>query len=200
MTEYHDRVDALAAFWQRWAEIGGELSDEQWSETTRCTGWNVAALYGPFARAVAEPPPLPDVGGDPVTAVDILRGFKVPDGVAHAMAAELADFAVSMAAELGRPALVAFFAEDAPRGIAALRSHAPDARVPWPGAAAVTTWAEAVRVVLMEAVVHLLDVLDGLGRPADVPLAGLRDTAHMLADLADPVEFVNAATGASSPP
>jgi hypothetical protein len=103
-----------------------------------------------------------------------------------------------LAAELGRAALVAFFTEDGPRGIAVLRRQDPDTRVPWPGAAAVTTWGEAVRIVMMEAVVHLLDVLDGLGMPADVPAAGLRDTAHLLADLADPAEFVSVATGRST--
>ncbi len=199
---YQERVDALAAYWQRWAALGATLSDDQWSAGSRCTGWDVAALYahvGPFATAVAEPPPPPEAGGDPVTAVDILRGFNVSGGAAHAMADELAGYAVSMAAELGRPALLAFFADDGPRGIAALRGQAPDARVPWPGAAAVTTWGEAVRIVLMEAVVHLLDVLDALHLPADVPPAGLRDTAHLLADLADPVEFVNAASGRTTP-
>lgn len=199
--QYQERVDALAAFWQRWAEIGAALSDDQWCATTRCTGWDVAALYahvGPFAPAVAEPSPSVGVSGHPVTAVDILRGFNVPGGAAYAMADELADYAVSLAAELGRPALVAFFTEDGPRGIAALRSQDPDARVPWPGVAAVTTWGEAVRIVLMEAVVHLLDVLDGLRMPAEVPAAGLRYTAHLLADLADPAEFVNAATGRST--
>lgn len=195
---HQERVDVLAAYWQRWAEIGATLPDDQWSAGTRCAGWDVAALYahvGPFAPAVAEPPPPPETCGDPVTAVDILRGFNLPGGVAHAMADDVAGFAVSMAAELGRPALVALFAEDGPRGIAALRSQAPDSRVPWPEVAAVTTWGEAVRIVLMEAVVHLLDVLDALHLPADVPPAGLRDTAHLLADLADPVEFVNAASG-----
>ena len=45
---------------------------------------------------------------------------------------------------------------------------------------------------------HLLDVLDGLGRAPDVPAEALRETAHLLADLADPVAFVEAATGRSA--
>jgi hypothetical protein len=65
----------------------------------------------------------------------------------------------------------------------------------------VTTWGEATRIVLLESTVHLLDVLDALGRAPDVPAAALRGTAHLLADLADPVAFVDAASGrsASSP-
>ena len=55
--------------------------------------------------------------------------------------------------------------------------------------------------MLLESTVHLLDVLDAPGRAPDVPAAALRDTAHLLADLADPVALVEAATGrsASSP-
>ena len=67
----------------------------------------------------------------------------------------------------------------------------------WP-ASGVTTWADAVRIVLLESTVHLLDVFDALGRAPDVPAAALRETAHLLADLADPVAFVEAATGRSS--
>jgi hypothetical protein len=70
-----------------------------------------------------------------------------------------------------RPTL---FADTGPRGIAALSERPADGLVPWPSAGAVTTWAEAVRIVLLES------------------------TVHLLADLADPVAFVDAATGRSS--
>jgi uncharacterized protein (TIGR03083 family) len=200
-TRFRDRIDALAAVWERWAEVGANLSDEQWSTSTRCTGWDVAALYahvGMFPRAIVEPPPVDDVGGEPVTAVEILRGFNAPGGVAHQMADQIADSVVSLAAELARPTLVALFSDDGPRAIAALRGQAADARLPWPGVEAMTTWVEALRIVLMESVVHVLDVLDALGRRPDVPAAGLRETAHLLAELADPVEFIEGATGRSA--
>ena len=61
-----------------------------------------------------------------------------------------------------------------------------------------TTWAEATRIVLLESTVHLLDVLAALGRAPDVPATALREAAHLLAELADPVAFVEAATGRSS--
>ncbi|MGH3913552.1 MAG: maleylpyruvate isomerase N-terminal domain-containing protein, partial [Pseudonocardiaceae bacterium] len=41
---YLARVDALQETWQVWAELGGELTDEQWSRPTRCPGWDVAAV------------------------------------------------------------------------------------------------------------------------------------------------------------
>ena len=196
---YRERLDALAAVWGRWAEVGSALTDVEWSTPSRCAGWDVAALFahvGMFPQAVLDPPQAD--GGDPVTAVDILRGFNQPSGVAHAMADQVADTAVAVAAQVGRPGLIAHFVDTGPRGIAALSERPADGLVPWPGAGAVTTWVEAVRVVLLESTVHLLDVLDGLGRAPDVPAEALRDTAHLLADLADPVAFVDAATGRSS--
>jgi mycothiol maleylpyruvate isomerase-like protein len=187
------RIDALEAVWERWAEVGGGLAEAEWSTPSRCTGWDVAALFahvGVFPHAVLDAP-LAD-GGDPVTAVDILRGFNAPSGVAHTMAGQVAKAAVALAARVGRPGLVAFFADTGPRGIAALRKKPADGLVPWPAAAAVTTWVEAVRIVLLESVVHLL------GRAPDLPAEALRETAHLLADLADPVAFVEAATGRSA--
>ena len=110
---------------------------------------------------------------------------------------QVADHAVALAAQVGRPGLVAFFAQAGPRGIAALCERPADGLLLWP-ASGVTTWGEATRIVLLESTVHLLDGFDALGRAPDVPAAALRETAHLLADLADPVAFVEAATGRSS--
>ena len=46
-------------------------------------------------------------------------------------------------------------------------------------------------------VVHLLDVLHGLGRDPRVPGSGLREVVHLLAEIAEPVVFIEAATGRS---
>jgi uncharacterized protein (TIGR03083 family) len=196
---YGERLDALAAVWRRWAEVGDDLTDTEWGTPSRCAGWDVAALFahvGMFPQAVLDPPQAES--GEPATAADILRGFNAPSGVAHTMAEQVARAAVAVAAEVGPPGLVALFADTGPLGIAELRSRPSDGLVPWPAAAAVTTWAEATRIVLLESTVHLLDVLDGLGRPPELPAAALREAAHLLADLADPVAFVEAATGRSS--
>jgi uncharacterized protein (TIGR03083 family) len=191
-------IEALEAVWRRWAEVGGGLTDTEWSRPSRCAGWDVAALFahvGVFPQAVLDPPEAD--GGESVSAVDILRGFNAPSGVAHTMAAQVADHAVALAAQVGPPGLVAFFAEAGPPGIAALRDRPADGLLLWP-TSGVTTWAEATRIVLLESTVHLLDVLDALDRAPDVPAAALRATAHLLAELADPVAFVEAATGRSS--
>jgi uncharacterized protein (TIGR03083 family) len=196
---YRQRLEALAAVWEQWAEVGSALTDVELSTPSRCAGWDVAALFahvGMFPQAVLDPPQA--AAGAPVTAVDILRGFNTPRGVAHTMADQVADTAVAVAAQVGRAGLVALFADTGPLGIAALSGRPADGLVPWPAAAAVTTWAEAARIVLLESTVHLLDVLDGLGRAPDLPADALCETAHLLADLADPVAFVEAATGRSA--
>jgi hypothetical protein len=139
---YRPRIDAIEAVWGRWAEIGGNLPPDEWNIATRCPGWDVAALYahvGLFPRALADPPAMPQgTAGDPVTAVDILRGFNAPGGVAHGMAEQVAGAAVSVAAELGGPALVGLFADDGPRAVEALRRREPSELVPWPATGRVT--------------------------------------------------------------
>jgi uncharacterized protein (TIGR03083 family) len=201
-SDYLSRVDALDMVWRRWAEIGEELSEQQWSQPTRCTGWDVAALYahvGMFPPAVADPPAVPeDAPTSQVTAVEILRGFNASGGIAHTMAGQVAHDAVSRAASLPHATLVAYYADDGERAIAALRARQPTSLIAWPGVAEVTTWAQALRIVLMESVVHLLDVADALARAPEIDEAALHETSRFLTDLADPVQLIEAATGRSS--
>jgi hypothetical protein len=62
----------------------------------------------------------------------------------------------------------------------------------------VITLVEALRIVLMEATVHLLDLQRALDHPPVVPMQALQETVHLLAELAPAVEFVEAATGRST--
>jgi uncharacterized protein (TIGR03083 family) len=201
-SDYRSRVDALEVVWRRWAEIGDELSEQQWSRPTRCTGWNVAALYahvGMFPPALADPPAVPeDAPTRQVTAVEILRGYNAPGGIAHTMADQVARDALSQAANLDRATLIACYAGDGERAIAALRTREPTSLIVWPGVAGMTTWVEALRIVLMEAVVHLLDVADALARAPEIDEAALRETSHFLTDIADSVQLIEAASGRSS--
>jgi hypothetical protein len=57
---------------------------------------------------------------------------------------------------------------------------------------------EGLRIVLLEATVHLLDVQRALGQPPEVPGAALAHTASLLAEVAPGVELVEAATGRSA--
>ena len=197
------RVDALEAAWDRWAELGAALDEDGWTSPTRCAGWDVAAQFahvGMFPTILAGP--LPPAGdGERATAVQILRGFNRPEGVAHEMAGQVADAAVQAAAGAGRDRLVGLYAEDGPRGIEALRRAGARTLVPWPAAGVAVALVEGVRIILMESTVHLLDVLDALGRAPEPPADALRETADLLAAVADPVALIEAASGrvAASP-
>jgi len=198
---YSARVDSIALTWRVWAELGDGLTDGQWSTASRCTGWDVAALYAhhsAFPRYLSAPLPQEDQSGVPVTADDILRGFNAPDGVAHTMAATVADRAVAQAAQHSRQELVEGFAVQAPRAVDQLRRTRATLVVPWVASGAVLMLVEALRIVVLEATVHLLDVQRALRIAPAVPPAALTDTARLLAEIAPAVEFVEAATGRST--
>jgi hypothetical protein len=57
---------------------------------------------------------------------------------------------------------------------------------------------EALRIVVLEATVHLLDVQRALGHPPAVPAQALQDTAQLLTELTPAVELIEAATGRST--
>jgi hypothetical protein len=57
---------------------------------------------------------------------------------------------------------------------------------------------EVVRMAILEGSVHLLDVHAALGTEPNVPDAALRMTVALLAHVADPIVFIDAATGRSS--
>lgn len=132
-----------------------------------------------------------------MTAREILRRFNTPDGVAHSMAATVADRAVSEAA-CTRRELVDRFSVHGPRALRGLRQAKATVVVPWPSSGGVVTLVEALRIVLLEATVHLLDVQRALGHPPVVPTPALQDTVQLLAELVPAVEFVEAATGRST--
>lgn len=198
---YSDRLDALEQTWQLWAQVGDDMTDEQWSTGTRCGRWDVAALYAhhsAFPAALIAPPPLPaGPVGEPVSAVEVLRRFNASGGVAETMAGAVADAAVAEAAQHGRRDLVDRFGVVGPRALHALRGVEATTLVPWPAADAVLTMAEALRIVVLEATVHLLDVQRALGLPPSVPAPALSGTVQVLAELCPAVEFVEAATGRS---
>jgi uncharacterized protein (TIGR03083 family) len=196
---YSGRLDALDETWRVWAELGAGLTGEQWATATRCPGWDVAAVYAHhsvFPQLFDAALPTVGAAGEPVTAVDTLRGFNAPQGVAHTMAEAVADHAVSEAAQLGTKELVDRFGTHGPGAVRGLRQADPTLVVPW-GAGFVTI-GEGIRIVLLEATVHLLDVLRALGKPPVLPAAALAETARLLAEVAPAVEFIEAATGRSA--
>jgi uncharacterized protein (TIGR03083 family) len=194
--EYDVRVAALARTWQVWASTGAALSDAQWGQPTRCGRWDVRALYAHhsgFPAVLAALPEAAAPAAKPVAASDVLRGFNAPDGVAVVHADAIAGHALSEAA--GNPAevFVERFGVGGPAAVEVLRAADPAAVVPWVTFA--VTLNEVLRIAVMEASVHLLDLQRALGQPPEVPADALAITARLLAEVAPAVEFIEAATG-----
>lgn len=201
-TSYAVRVTALDETWRACGALGDELTAEQWALPTRCTGWDVRALFAHhsvFPMLLHSPPPVPDELADrrPASAAEILAAFNAPGGVATTMAEAVADRAVADARAHTTTELVDRFVVQGPSTIDALRATAGDRIVPWPGARATVTLSEALRIALMEATVHLLDAQRALDREPDVPDAAQREVAQLLAEVAPPIELIEAATGRS---
>jgi uncharacterized protein (TIGR03083 family) len=200
---YPSRLDALEQTWQVWSELGGSLSPTQWSAATRCPGWDVACLYAhhsQFLLAMSAPPPPapPQASGQPQTAVQVLRAFNATDGITRTAATAVADQAAQEAARHQPAELAQRFSHLGPAVIRRLRTARPDLVVPWPPAPSGVMLSEGLRIVLMEATVHLLDVQRALGQPPEVPGTALAHTASLLAEVAPGVELIEAATGRSA--
>ena len=199
---YLARLDTLEQAWQVWIDLGKNLTDEQWSTATRCPGWDVAALYAHCSVwPLSMNTPLPEVEG-PVgqllTAADILKRFNAPGGIAHSMAETVADGVVADAAAHTRSELLDRFTVHGSRALQTFRQTEATVVVPWPVSGDLVTLVEALRIVMLETTVHLLDVQRALGHPPDVPPQALQDTVQLLAQLAPAVEFIEAASGRST--
>lgn len=199
--------DDLEAAWHAWAAAVADLPAQDWERPTRLPGWTVAGLvahYAPFpgllhgfARAV--PAKGPPTHAD---AAELLAAFNRPQGLAHTMAGQIAEWAVQLAAESDRADLVAPFAATAPVAVAEARRTDCHRLVDYVGVA-VLPFGEAARIFLLEAVVHYLDLADALALPRARERVGsgpLQRVAGLLAAMADPVEFIEAATGRTSLP
>ncbi len=199
---YRYRLDALEQTWDIWGRLGESLTEEQWSTPSRCPGWDVAALYAHYSRFpldMSTPPQAADGPvGERLMAAELVKRFNAPNGVAQAMAGKVADGAVAEAAAHTRRELFDRFVVYGPRALQILRSTEPTLVVRWPTSDDVITVVEGLRVVLMEATVHLLDVQRALDHPPEVPPEALRDTVQLLAEIAPPVDFIEAATGRST--
>ncbi|MFD5087246.1 maleylpyruvate isomerase N-terminal domain-containing protein [Kitasatospora sp. NPDC058201] len=187
----------LAELWATWAERGAALDAEQWGRATRLPGWSVRELYahvaptpGLFTRmreAVVDRPATVAHGSA------VLRAYNRPDGVAHTAADLVADDARELAATVGTGALVARFATEGPKALAGIADLAPTTVIAHPLLGTATLGALA-EVAVMEATVHLLDLTAAIGGPPP-PDGALQATRVLLAEIADPVEFIEAAAG-----
>jgi uncharacterized protein (TIGR03083 family) len=192
-----DHLTTCGALWSVWAERGRAMTDEQWRRPTRLGNWDVRSLY---AHAAMWPATLAALvervrDAEPAvpTAAALLRYFNAPDGIAHRMREQTATRASEAAARQSTAQMVEQFAVTAPQAIAAAR-RLGSVVVDYFGA--LMPLEEAVSIGIVEATVHLLDLLDALGRPAaEVPAEGLAHTVAVLVQMAPPVDFIEAATG-----
>ncbi len=194
--EYDVRLGALARTWRIWASTGTALTDAQWRQPTRCGRWDVRALYAHhsgFPAALAALPQAAAPSAKLVTASDVLRAFNAPDGVAVVKADVIAGHALSQAAENPAELFVDRLGVGGLAAVEVLRTADPAAPVPW--ATFAVTLNEVLRIAVMEASVHLLDLQRALGQPPEVPEDALAVTVRLLADVAPAVEFIEAAAG-----
>ncbi|MFJ6623444.1 maleylpyruvate isomerase N-terminal domain-containing protein [Kitasatospora sp. NPDC091335] len=198
MSSQNDRVrELLAEAWTSWAERGAGLGVEEWDRPTRLPGWTVRALYAHVA-------PVPEMftglrgavvdgPAEVATGAGILRAYNRPGGLAHTAAGQIAEAATQSAGETGPAVLIARFGVEGPAALAGLADLSPDATVAHPLLGSVTVGALG-EVALMEATVHLLDLIAAVGGPPPAEGA-LSFTRALLAEVADPVAFIEAATG-----
>lgn len=195
-----DRLSTCGALWSVWADRGRAMTDEQWRRPTRLGDWDVRSLYAHAAmwpaRLAALVERVREAEPAVPTAAALLRYFNAPGGVAHSMREQTAASAGEEAARQSTAQLVDEFAAAGPRAIAGAR-RLGSVVVDYFGAS--MPLAEAVSIGVVEATVHLLDLLDALDRPAtEVPAEGLAHTVAVLVQMAPPVDLIEAATGRST--
>jgi uncharacterized protein (TIGR03083 family) len=196
-------VAYLEPVWHAWAHAGVSLTDEQWHAPTRLPGWTVADLYahhsafpGAILKFCTDPPfESPQTHPD---AAALLAMLNRPGGPAHTMSHVVRDRAVEMAQRVRRSELADRFTQTAPQALREAADADPGKLVNY-GGIAVLPFGEALRVGLLEAVVHYLDLARAVDLPVPGPVDGapLRETVRLLAAVADPLEFVERATGRS---
>ena len=198
MDAFTERLRTLADAWGWWATTLPAVGEEAWRTGTRLPGWDVAALV---AHATLLVQGLGYLATQPVdaepavgSARDMLRGFNVPGGVATTYAAGVAELARRQAASLSAEQLIAVFAETAPAVIAKVRAQGPIV-VEYFGNGTFPI-GEVVSIAVLEAVVHGLDLCAATGSSASsMPPDASAHTVGLLASMADPDTFIEAATG-----
>ena len=192
-----DRLATLGALWSVWAALGRELTDEDWRRPTRLEHWDVRSLWAhaagwPFGFSVLVGR-VTDEAPTHATAADLMAEFNAPDGVANTTRDQVAESGREDAKAYTTEQMVGQFASTGPEAIAAARRLGP-VTVDYFGRA-VLRLEEAVSIGILEATIHRLDVQRALRLPPTSPPGALRHTAAVLAQIAPPVDFIEAATG-----
>lgn len=190
--------DVLARLWELWAETGESLNADHWNCPTRLPGWSVKTVFAHHSQWTFVPQLLvntPEVEEGPkwASAEDLLRHFNQPEGVASTAADGIAQQAIEDSEAIATDELITRFASTGQTGIRGARSEGSRV-VDYFGQGAIST-VEAMRIGVLEATVHLLDVQRALDQEPNVPASALVETRTLLAAIPPSVEFIEAATG-----
>jgi uncharacterized protein (TIGR03083 family) len=189
-----DDVDLLGLLWRTWHEAGVALAPERWSAPSGLGDWTVRELYAHVGRGVTTTARLIRADGEP-DLPDAAAYFRALRPLGDEGAAGVATTARDWAAARDLDTLVADFDEPATAALTAVRAT---------GTGVVTTIVGAMRLSdyvltrVLEATVHLLDLIAAVPGAAEVPEPALRRTVDVLVDLAPPAEFIALATGRAS--
>lgn len=189
-----DDVDLLDLLWRTWHGAGLALTPEQWAAPSGLGDWTVRELYAHVVRGVATTAQLVPVEAEP-DLPDAAAYFLALRALGGKGAEQVATAARDWSDARDLDTLVADFGEPAAATLAAARAT---------GTGAVKTIAGAMRLSdyvltrVLEATVHLLDLVAAVPGAAEVPEPALRRTVDVLADLTPPAEFIALATGRAS--
>ena len=198
-----DRCEILRNAWRWWTTTLAGLDESGWAAATRLEGWDVAALaahhsmfvqiLGVLVAQSHEATTTPEVE----SARDMLRRFNEPGGVATTAAGTIAELARQDAQNLTHADVVRRFAESGPEALARVEQIGPVV-VDYLGNRTFPI-VEALSIGILEAVVHGLDLCAATGIAGEsIPEPAMAHTVALLASMADPVAFVDAATGRST--
>jgi uncharacterized protein (TIGR03083 family) len=188
-------AELLADAWQHWATRCRALTEDEWSTPTRCPPWDVAALAAHLApdQAMFDRLAAAAVEGEPAVtdAAVLLARFNVPEGIAHSMADQIADSAVTTASSLSPGELIERFETSAT--VVRTRPMPATMVLPHPIVGS-TTLGVLTDVALMEATVHYLDLCAAVGGEP-LPEAILTHTRDLLGRVAEPIAAIEALAG-----
>lgn len=201
MEEFERDRDLLIRLWRMWAKRAAELSDEQWTTETRLPGWTVRDVYvhvTPDVLIAMLAAPAADGDAKVASAAEMLRVFNADPAATEPMHAQLAEMVRQMAADIDRDSVVQRFGSDLPDAFERLTGLSRATVIPHPILESVSLGG-FLDMAIMEATVHWLDVIDAVGgdEPEAMALERARD---VLAAVADPLAFIEAATGRSGGP
>ncbi|WNV85971.1 maleylpyruvate isomerase N-terminal domain-containing protein [Umezawaea sp. Da 62-37] len=174
--------------------VGLVLTDVQWASASGLGEWTVRELYAHVGRGVTTTAELVAVGSGPELP-DAASYFLALRELGPTGAVGVAAAAKEWAAERDVGTLVGDFDGLAAKVVADVRAV---------GTGVVTTIAGTMRMSdyvltrVLEATVHLLDLVAVVPGAAEVPEAALRRAVDVLTDLTPPAELIALATGRPS--